>query len=641
MVTTVPDEYDIHSRRFTMRSRVYATVLIIVIVVGGITILPFLLIGDQLPVNTLVIETIGNPDSMDPHVNYERFGSNLHFNIYETLYTFPWGSNNTEPSVPLLAAAAPSVSSDGIQYNITLRQGVIFHDGTPFNASCVKWNIERAVKMFETHGPVWMILQPLDGGIEVETAAFEEGTHSVQFRNAFDNWIENSNAMVVLDTYTIQFNLRCPFAPFISALTYSIGSMMSPTYVLTNPNSDPGPMHSHWGVDYGGSDTYMNNHTCGTGPYMLTEWRPNEFVRMDIFDDYWRADATEVVIAPPSYAGAIETVIYKTNEDTTGRIQNLRAGLADSVFWPIANAYEVYVNETKMSNDPDLYVSTSGLSYTLMAMAFQFDRVNISRDGVLKEVESPFRFRELRKCFAYAFDYQEAIDRVVGGWGVQAKGFIPQGMFGHNSTPWQERYNMDDAVAWWNQAMNQPGFVDVINSLEGYIDFYHGTGNIIRIWAYRLMQAFNDVVAHASANLTGIDPAPQIRVNQVEWATYLDKLDNGEMFIWLIGWAPDYADPENFALPFVYSQGPFMKDSGYHNPLVDDLIIDAKESTSSNERLQLYSQIQEIVAYDQPCVYLYQSREFRVYRSWLRGSGLSWNPMHEYYWYHIYKSLET
>jgi peptide/nickel transport system substrate-binding protein len=623
------------------RREIVASVLIVLITIAGLFMIMPPTGLEPPPYDHFIVETIGSPDSMDPHINYEGFGRGLAFNIYETLYTYPWGSNNTEPSVPLLAAAHPSVSIDGKQYTITLRQNVIFHDATPFNASCVKWNFERAVKMFDTHGPAWMILQPLAGGVAVEEIAYEEGTQSTQFRNAVDNWMANSNAIKVLDTYTIQFNLEAPFAAFISVLTYSIGSMMSPTYVLTNPNSDPGPMDSHWGVDYGEYDTYMNNHTCGTGPYMLTEWRVNEFVRMDIFEDYWRADALDSAVAPPDYAGEIRTVIYKTNEDTIGRILNLRSRVADAVYWPIQHAYEVYDNETGMAMDSNLHVSTNGISYTLMAMAFQFNKVNISRDGVLKEIDSPFRYRELRKCFAYAFDYQEAIDKVIGGWGVQAKGFIPRGMFGHNSTLWQEEFDMDEAVEWWNLAMNQTGFVEDINSLEGYIDFYHGTGNTIRIWASRLMMAFNDVVAHPSANLTGIATVPQVRVTQLEWANYLEKMDNGELFMWLIGWAPDYADPENFAFPFVYSEGTFMIASGYNNSQVDGLIQAAINTTSSNERQQLYSQIQEIVAHDQPSIYLYQPREFRVYRSWLRGSGLAWNPMHGYYWYHIYKDYES
>jgi peptide/nickel transport system substrate-binding protein len=207
--------------------------LVVIILIPWGSIIPW---GpSQVPEDQFIVEMIGNPDSMDPHVNYESFGMGLHYNIYETLYTYAWGSNNTEPSVPLLAATPPVISADGKQYNITLRQGVIFHDGTPFNASCVKWNIERAVKMFATHGPIWMIIEPLAGGLAVETAAYEDGTRSVEFRTAFDVWIATSNAIVVLDAYTIQFNLEEAFAPFISAMTYSVSSMMSPTFVLQHP----------------------------------------------------------------------------------------------------------------------------------------------------------------------------------------------------------------------------------------------------------------------------------------------------------------------------------------------------------------------------------------------------------------------
>ena len=119
------------------RNEVYAIIVIIVIVGAGVA---FVLLSQPriTPAGELILEVAGDPDCMDPHVNYSGGTSALHFNIYETLYTYPWGSNSTEPTVPLLASAAPVISADGKQYNITLRQGITFHDGTPFNASCVK-----------------------------------------------------------------------------------------------------------------------------------------------------------------------------------------------------------------------------------------------------------------------------------------------------------------------------------------------------------------------------------------------------------------------------------------------------------------------------------------------------------------------
>jgi len=627
------------------RRNLYAGVVIVVLIVGvgGLFWGQIDYFGGQVPLDMFIMETTGNPDSMDPHVNYESFGSRLHFNIYETLYTYPWGSNSTEPSVPLLASAEPSISTDGRQYNISLRTDVIFHDGTPFNASCVKWNIERAVKMFDTHGPVWMIVEPLKGGEVVELEAYVNGTSSQEFVAAFDEWQANSGAIIVLDTYTIQFNLEHPFMPFIAAMTYHVASMMSPTYVLSNPNNDTGPMESHWGVDYGETHTWMETHTCGTGPYTLAEWRPNEFIMMVIFDDYWRADATEAAIEPPLYAGSITEVWYKTNEDTTGRLLNLRSGFADSVYWPHQNAYEIWDNVTGGSKDPNLEVVMDTLSYTLMAWTFCFNPINIWRGGVEKQVESPFRHRELRKCFAYAFDYDAAIRDLYWGLAVKAEGFIPRGMLGHNSSIWTESYDIAEAVEWWNMAMQNSTFVDDINAMEGYIDLWHNPpGNAIRAKAIHLVkEGFDLVMSHPDVNLTGISPIPQVRDNEVEWAECIQRMDNNEYPMWLIGWAPDYADPYNYAFPFVYSNGTFMKHSGYNNSQVDEWIVDAREAIDSSSRLQLYNMIQEQVAYDQPSIYMYQSRQFEVRRAWLRGSGLELSPMHGYYWYHIYKDYES
>ncbi len=627
------------------RRNLYAAVLIVVVVVGvgGLFWGQIDVFGGRVPEDMFIVETTGNPDSMDPHVNFESFGTALHFNIYETLYTYQWGSNHTEPSVPLLASGPPSISADGTQYNISLRGDVIFHDETPFNASCVKWNIERAIKMFDTHGPVWMIIEPLKGGEVVEAEAYINGTSSPEFTAAFDAWQANSGAMVVLDTYTIQFNLERPFAPFIAALTYQVGSVMSPSYVLSNPNNDTGSMDSHWGVDYGEVHTWMETHTCGTGPYMLDEWRPNEFVKLVLFDDYWRADATEAAIEPPTYAGSITEVWYKTNEDTTGRLLNLRSGFADYVYWPYQNAQEIWDNVTGGSVDPNLEVVTHGLSYTLMAWTFCFNPINIWRGGVEKQVECPFRHRELRKCFAYAFDYEAAIRDLYFGLAVQAKGFIPQGMFGHNSSFWTETFDIEQAVEWWNAGMLNPAFVSDINAMEGYIDLWHNPpGNDIRAKAVQLVkEGFAMVMAHQDVNLTGISPVPEVRDNEIEWALYLQKKNNNEHPMWLIGWAPDYADPDDYAVPFVYSNGTFIGESGYNNSQVDEWIVDARETTDTNTRLQLYNMIQEQVAHDQPSIYIYQPRQFEVRRAWLQGSGLQVNPMHGYYWYHIWKDYEN
>nr|KXH70691.1 MAG: hypothetical protein AM324_09745 [Candidatus Thorarchaeota archaeon SMTZ1-83] len=629
--------------RLTRRKSNYviAFILLALVAVSG-TGTVFLSQPSRVPTEQFIVETIGNPDSMDPHVDYSSFGADMLFNVYETLYTYPWGTNNTEPSVPLLAATAPVTSSDGLQYNITLRQGILFHDGTPFNASCVKWNIERLAKMFNTEGPARIIIEPLRGGRTLMAEAYVNGTSSAEFQSAFDDWQANSSAIIVLDAYTVQFNLERPFAPFIPALTHPVGSIMSPTYVLRSPANDTGPMDSHWGVHHGQIGTWMDTHTCGTGPYMLEEWRPYEFIHLVLFEDYWRADSTEHAIEPPDYAGSMTDAWYKINEDKIGRLLNLRTGLADSVYWPTTNADEIWDNDTQSSKDSNIEVVTDGLGYTLTAFTFNFNPINITRGGNTTEVTSPFIYRELRKCFAYAFEYEAAISVMLRGWGIQAKGFIPQGLFGQDSSYWNEEYNVSEAVYWWNAAMNVSGFVDTINAMEGYIDLFYNIGNIVREQGSFLMKdGFESVMSDPRTNLTGISPVPEVRVNPLEWANMVEKTEDGEMPVWLISWSPDYADPHDFAWQFAHSQGTHMELSGYGNTTVDEWIVNASASTSSEERLDLYGRIQAQIAHDQPSIYLYQPRQFETHRAWAKGSGLNFNPMHDYYWYHIWKDYEV
>src|SRR5690606_6602630 len=58
--------------------------------------------------------------------------------LYDRLFAF----DEAEELVPLLATEL-EVSDDGLQYSLTLREGVTFHDGTPFNAEAVQFNVQR------------------------------------------------------------------------------------------------------------------------------------------------------------------------------------------------------------------------------------------------------------------------------------------------------------------------------------------------------------------------------------------------------------------------------------------------------------------------------------------------------------------
>jgi peptide/nickel transport system substrate-binding protein len=80
-------------------------------------------------------------NSFDPAEAYDYFGADIVWNTAETLVTY--APNETTPS-PLLAKDLPKISSDGLTYTFTLRDGVKFQDGTAMDSAAVKFSLLRA-----------------------------------------------------------------------------------------------------------------------------------------------------------------------------------------------------------------------------------------------------------------------------------------------------------------------------------------------------------------------------------------------------------------------------------------------------------------------------------------------------------------
>jgi hypothetical protein len=64
------------------------------------------------------------------------------------------------------------------------------------------------MKIFYPDGPVWMLAEPLKGGVAVEDAAFGDGPSSAAFKTAFDTWVADSNSIIVMDDYVVRLFLQ-------------------------------------------------------------------------------------------------------------------------------------------------------------------------------------------------------------------------------------------------------------------------------------------------------------------------------------------------------------------------------------------------------------------------------------------------
>jgi len=613
---------------------------VIVVIVGAAGV--YLLMTPPAPTGqTLVWETIGNPDYMDPHNNYESFGSWVHYNIYETLFTYEWDSLDTDPTVPLLAEDL-TISDDGLNYTFILREGITFQDGTPFNASCVQYNFERMLATFDPSGPVWMVAEPILGGQAIENAVFGEGPGSDAHVGNFTEWAEanddGTGAVLVLDDYTVRIRLAYPYTPFLAAITYEVGAMISPTFVEANG-----------GITIGAHNDYLDENTCGTGPYMLDEWSPDERIVLARYEDYWRAADARTDF--PN-AGAIDEVIIRTNEDVNSRLLNLQAGEADVSYTPATHATSVYNNVSPPAFAQNDGTQQSLTPNTLKVWAkyptFNIASIHFTMSETMNEttlgqvVQNPFRLKNLRKTLAHAFDYQTCIDTITNGFGAQFAGPIPQGMFGYPEDQALNEYDLDLAVEYWNDAMDNDGLDDILANNSYTLTFYHNSGNEVRRRSQLLLK---DGLAAVLAHEDAVAPSEELTINVqgVEWSTYIHAAIAGDIGCWMIGWAPDYADPDNYCGPYAKSTGTYgywarLGDSpGWDAEEVDGWIETASQSQDATEREDLYADITAAITEHAAYIWAYQSTTLFVTGANVYDGQYACNAMHNAYFYHMYK----
>jgi peptide/nickel transport system substrate-binding protein len=176
----------------------------------------------------------------DPDVFYSSEGLAVMEATYEGLLQY--APDNTNRIVPLLATSYDT-SPDARTYTFHLRQGVMFHDGTPFDSAAAKASFERRVQV--NNAPAYMLADVAD--------------------------------MATPDPATFVVHLKEPVSAFPAYLAAPYGPrMLSPTVLIKDA-----------GTDF--AQTYLKTRDAGTGPYTISNWAPDQKYTLTRFDGYWGA----------------------------------------------------------------------------------------------------------------------------------------------------------------------------------------------------------------------------------------------------------------------------------------------------------------------------------------------------------------
>lgn len=495
---------------------------------------------------TLVIQESADIPTLDPGTTYDTASGQVVENLYETLVTYQ-GNSLTELA-PLLATEWKE-ENGGKTYRFTLRQGVKFHTGNDLKCADAEYTFRRNLVTNTSDSGNWFLAESLLG-----TASNANDDKSV-------TWARISGA-VMCDGETLVFNLPKADPAFLSKLAY-IGQAIVDS-VHARKIGEWAGTEATWkaavGKDLTGSP--LAKDPSGTGAYKLLK-KDASAVSAVAFGDYWGDK--------PS----IKNVIIQKVPEQAARLQAFQKGDADMV-----ETGGRPIIESQLKDKPGITVvddlpDTAATGITMN----QAIKGEVVGSGKLDGAGIPANFfsdLNVRRGFVAAFDVPQYIQEVQNGKGEARNFLLPDTFPGYNKDLEAPKFDLEAAKAAFQKAWNgqvwNKGFTLNVSYRASSIPAQTG------------MEMLKN-------NIESLNPKFKVNLVAKQWSQLLKDGDEGKEAMVMTGWAPDYADPDNFVHTFYASDGYYQPRTNFKDQQIDGWINEARTTTDTDRRSELYSNI--------------------------------------------------
>ena len=379
----------------------------------------------------------------------------------------------------------------------------------------------------------------------------------------------------VLDKYTFKVTYKKPFAPGLA----SWGSLVIlPKHILEGQDITKSP---------------LTRKPMGNGPYKLKEWKAGEKIELVSNHDYFEGRPF------------LDGFIYKIIPDTATMFLELKAGNID--FMGLAPLQYMRQTETKTFQDNFKKYKYLSFAYTYMG----FNQLN-----------PLFQDKRIRQAISYAINKNEILEGVLMGLGEVATGPYKPGAWQCNPKVKAYPYDPEKAKA----LLTESGWVDTDGDGMLEKDGKHFEFTVILNQGNNERMKTAEIIQRRLAEI-GI----KIKLRVLEWATFINEyIDKKNFDATILGWTMGQ-DPDLYDV--WHSSKTHFKELNfisYKNEEVDRLIMEGRHTFDREKRKQAYFRIQEILAEDQPYIFLYVPYALPIVHKRFRGiepapAGITYN----------------
>ena len=573
------------------------------------------------------------PYSFDPAIDYESVGMEIIANVYETLIQYNGSSTHQSQMIPLVASAVPTITNGGISanylnYTFHIRSGLKFANGDPLTAWDAYISFVRTL-LFVTDSPGtpgWILAQDLlpSGGFAPIATSYQNITSAITVNNT---------------TQTVTFRLLKPDPSFLYYIADPEGaSIMDYSWIVAHGagitfTSAGFAAYMNQG-NVANYNTYIEYNAMGSGPYMIKNYIIGQSVAL----------APNPYYTPvPGVLGYGHAVTYIIGIQWE-KIPSTALLIAESGQTDIVTGLPTsdYPSMAQLQSQGKINITTfPTLTISYFTFNFNINTTMLSSIGAGYSVpQYYFTNLDLRRAFAYAFNYTNYIENLVGNakygadFAFHYTGAIPEGMSGYmNSTQLQQRganvptYNLTIA----RQYLEESGL-------------YNTTINIPLI-VYAGDTVDFAAAADWSATLNSIDPHIQatpiyMQFSQIE--EYM-AVNRNPMPIYLFYRAPDFPYPSDYIIPMYQENGTFCVGNGWNpqtllaanqtnqsieDALMNQYIADAQNTGNSTLALKYYDQAEVLGVNLTFYTYTEQTNGFCFYSRAIYGVQFEQNPIY-------------
>jgi peptide/nickel transport system substrate-binding protein len=549
----------------------------------------------------------GGPYTFDPNVEYDLIGLEVVGNIFSPLLFY--NGSSTTNFVPMAATQVPSVSNGEISpdyttYTFQIRSGLKFSNGDPLTVYDVWYSVIR-VMLFASVGPNWILAQYLSSTPVWPIIANASDTADF---NAIMNAVRYSNS-----SGTVTFKLVRPIIPqlFFTAIAYLPGILDSSWLQSVGAGITFTPAGFYAYQNQGNLGSYnleVQNSPVSSGPYMIQNYVSGQSITL---------------IPNPGFRGVPgiptpnNTVVIQWVKDAETGYDLFRSGQVDIVtalptnYFPLIKQ-EVANGQAALYQSPTLFARffsfTLGINETAMKATFG-SQYHIPSDY--------FANLNVRKAFAYAFNYSKYINEILGNtkygvdFGSSYAGLIIKGLPYY--VPETELQNIPAYnLTYAKQLLEQSGEygtsvnIPVVIRSGAALDF-----EAADMWA---------------AAINSIDPNIVITPIYAPVSIWREGEIYGSIPIWAGDWGADYPYPSDFVDPFYqipwavdYLNSTGHPDQAAMQAQMNSLIEEADLTTNATLAAQDYKQAEQIAINLYMYVYTVVPNQFWVVKPYMNG----------------------